>query len=228
MRSTPILASALVLAMAATSQAVAQQDPIIVGAAVAWVTCQGAAAAYLTVSLFRGRGRFRLRPHALKWLAIRDIMAVSGVGLLHSFCLAMTVAVITGYVGQYGTEALAGYGLGARLELMLVPIAFGVGAALTAAVGVNVGASILEERESLRKIVELDADFFEDGFSVVLDQLERFVVENVEVGNIAFDIGSRRRRRLLSSGALGLPARGPASARSGAHVRPWRGTAKRR
>ncbi len=35
MRSTPILASALVLAMAATSQAVAQQDPIIVGAAVA-------------------------------------------------------------------------------------------------------------------------------------------------------------------------------------------------
>ena len=40
----------------------------------------------------------------------------------------------------YGTEALAGYGLGSRLELMLVPIAFGMGAALTAAVGVNVGA----------------------------------------------------------------------------------------
>jgi len=51
------------------------------------------------------------------------------------------VVVVTGYVGRYGTEALAGYGLGARLELMLVPIAFGVGAALTAAVGVNVGAN---------------------------------------------------------------------------------------
>ncbi|MEM7044341.1 MAG: MATE family efflux transporter [Pseudomonadota bacterium] len=113
----------------------------IAGAAVAWVTCQGAAAAYLAISLFRGRGEFRLRPHALKWEAIKDIMAVSGLGLLHSFCLAMTVAVVTGYVGQYGTKALAGYGLGARLELMLVPIAFGVGAALTAAVGVNVGAN---------------------------------------------------------------------------------------
>ena len=70
-------------------------------------------------------------------------MKVGGLGLINSFCLAMTVAVITGYVGSYGTEALAGYGLGARLELMLIPIAFGVGAALTAAVGVNVGANQL-------------------------------------------------------------------------------------
>ena len=113
----------------------------IAGAATAWVICQGAAVAYLAAFLFQGRGRLRLRPQALQWAPIRDIMAVGGLGLLHSFCLAMTVAVITGYVGRYGTEALAGYGLGARLELMLVPIAFGVGAALTAAVGMNVGAN---------------------------------------------------------------------------------------
>lgn len=30
----------------------------------------------------------------------------------------LTVGVMTGFVGRYGTEALAGYGLGARLELM--------------------------------------------------------------------------------------------------------------
>lgn len=112
----------------------------LAGAATAWVICQGAASAYLMTLLLRGRGGFRLRPHLLKWAPIRDIMTVGGLGLIHSFCLAMTVAVITGFVGRYGTEALAGYGLGARLELMLVPIAFGVGAALTAAVGVNVGA----------------------------------------------------------------------------------------
>ena len=52
----------------------------------------------------------------------------------------MTVVVVTGFVGRYGTAALAGYGLGARLELMLVPMAFGIGGALTATVGVNVGA----------------------------------------------------------------------------------------
>lgn len=112
----------------------------IEGAAVAWVLCQGAAAAHLTVFLFRGKGQLRLRPHPFEWAPLRDIMKVGGLGLVHSFCLAMTVAVVTGYVGRYGTEALAGYGLGARLELMLVPIAFGIGAALTAAVGVNFGA----------------------------------------------------------------------------------------
>lgn len=113
----------------------------IAGAATAWIICQGASAAYLTYFLYRGKAGFRLRPHVLQWAPIRDIMAVGGLGLIHSFCLAMTVAIVTGYVGRYGTEALAGYGLGARLELMLVPIAFGVGAALTAAVGVNVGAN---------------------------------------------------------------------------------------
>lgn len=110
------------------------------GAATATVSCQGGAAAYLAWQLWRGAGRLRLRPQALAWAPFADIMRVGGIGLLNSFCMAMAVVVMTGYVGRYGTAALAGYGVGARLELMLVPIAFGVGAALTAAVGLNVGA----------------------------------------------------------------------------------------
>ena len=112
----------------------------VVGAAAALVICQGFAAAWLVMFLVRGKGRLRLRPHALQWAPFLDIMRVGGIGLINSICMAMTVVVVTGLVGRYGTEALAGYGLGSRLELMLVPIAFGVGAALTAAVGVNVGA----------------------------------------------------------------------------------------
>ena len=112
----------------------------VVGTAAALVICQGVAAVYLAMVLVRGRGRLRLRPHALHWASFRDIMKVGGLGLINSICMAMTVVVVTGFVGRHGTEALAGYGLGARLELMLVPIAFGVGAALTTAVGVNVGA----------------------------------------------------------------------------------------
>jgi putative MATE family efflux protein len=112
----------------------------VAGVATAMVICQGFAAAYLAIQLCRGKGRLRLRPYALRWAPIRDIMKVGGIGLINSICLAMTVVVVTGFVGRYGTEALAGYGLGARLELMLVPIAFGLGGALTAAVGINVGA----------------------------------------------------------------------------------------
>lgn len=112
----------------------------VAGTAAAMVGCQGAAALWLGQHLLRGRGRLRLRPCAPAWAPVADIMRVGGLGLINSTCMAMTVVVVTGLVGRYGTEALAGYGLGARLELMLVPIAFGVGAALTAAVGLNVGA----------------------------------------------------------------------------------------
>ena len=112
----------------------------VAGTATAMVVCQGLAAVYLAMHLIRGKGRLRLRPHALRLAPVRDIMKVGGIGIVNSLCMAMTVVVVTGFVGRYGTAALAGYGLGARLELMLVPIAFGVGGALTAAVGVNVGA----------------------------------------------------------------------------------------
>jgi Na+-driven multidrug efflux pump len=46
----------------------------------------------------------------------------------------------TAFVGSYGTVALAGYGVAARLEYILVPIAFGFGTALTAMVATNIGA----------------------------------------------------------------------------------------
>ena len=113
----------------------------VVGTAAALVICQGLAADYLVVLLVRGEGRIRLRQHAPQWAPVLHIMRVGGLGLIDSICMAMTVVIVTSLVGRYGTEALAGYGLGTRLELMLAPIAFGVGAGLTAAVGANVGAA---------------------------------------------------------------------------------------
>ena len=47
---------------------------------------------------------------------------------------------MTGYIGNFGANALAGYGIGARLELILTPIIFGIGAALTASVSINFGS----------------------------------------------------------------------------------------
>ena len=50
-----------------------------------------------------------------------------GIGLINSITIALNVVIITGFVSEFGVDALAGYGLGSRLELMLVPIAFGIG-----------------------------------------------------------------------------------------------------
>jgi putative MATE family efflux protein len=66
------------------------------------------------------------------------------VGLISSFSAVtanVTAMVMTGFVGRFGVAALAGYGIGVRLEFMLVPLSFGIGSALTTLVGVAAGAS---------------------------------------------------------------------------------------
>lgn len=52
----------------------------------------------------------------------------------------LTTILVTAIVARFGTAAIAGYGIGARLEFLQIPIAFGIGASLTTLVGVAVGA----------------------------------------------------------------------------------------
>jgi Na+-driven multidrug efflux pump len=52
----------------------------------------------------------------------------------------LTIAIATGFVGRFGPAAIAGYGVGSRLEYLLVPLAFGLGGPLVAIVGTNIGA----------------------------------------------------------------------------------------
>lgn len=112
----------------------------IAGPATAMIICQALAAVYLAAHLIQGHAAVTLRAQRIRWAPIADIMKVGGLGLINSTATAVTVITVTGFVGRYGTEALAGYGLGSRLELMLIPIAFGIGGALTVAVGANFGA----------------------------------------------------------------------------------------
>ena len=51
------------------------------------------------------------------------------------------IALATSYVAGFGSLAVAGFGIAARLEYILVPISFGIGSALTAMVATNLGAS---------------------------------------------------------------------------------------
>lgn len=113
----------------------------VTGPAVALIVCQGIAAAVMGAKLIRGHRGVTLTVQRLAWVPVKDIMKVGGLGLVNSAQIALTVILITGFVGRHGTAALAGYGLGSRLELMLVPVAFGIGGALTVAVGANFGAN---------------------------------------------------------------------------------------
>ena len=69
-----------------------------------------------------------------------DILKVGVPGLLNTAITNMSVAVLTGIAGQLGPETAIGYAMGARLEYILQPVAFGFGTAIVAMVGTNWGA----------------------------------------------------------------------------------------
>jgi len=101
---------------------------VLMGAILAWPILSGS-------SLVRLRWA-RLRPEFFA-----DILHVGGVGSLSALQTTLTVALTTGLVGAAaGPEAVAGYGTGTRLEYLLIPLVFGLGAPMVAMVGTSVGA----------------------------------------------------------------------------------------
>ncbi|MBS0541212.1 MAG: MATE family efflux transporter, partial [Proteobacteria bacterium] len=69
-----------------------------------------------------------------------EILHVGLLGSVTTLTASLAATLITSLVGQFGTAALAGYGIAMRLEFMLAPLAFGVGTGLTTLVGVAAGA----------------------------------------------------------------------------------------
>lgn len=134
--SQAILSGCLTLGIAGTSFA----GVGVLGPAFAIVLCQGLAGVALLLHARRGYLPIRITPQRFDPSAIKAIMRVGGLGMINSLTIVMSIVVVTGLIGQFGDDALGGYGLGSRLELMLVPIAFGIGGALTTAVGINIGA----------------------------------------------------------------------------------------
>jgi putative MATE family efflux protein len=114
----------------------------IAGAGIAYVTTFGIAAAAMAVVVFRRSSA--LRPTRadlrLEGPLFREILRVGGISVLSSFQTVLTAVIITGFVGRYGAPALAGYGVGLRLELLQIPLVFAVGQAMVVLVGTNIGA----------------------------------------------------------------------------------------
>jgi putative MATE family efflux protein len=114
----------------------------VAGAAASTVTVNAVGALGLLAWLSRpasglkllGSGR-RVDPAAL-----RGILQLALPSALSPLLTNGSIALATAYVAGFGTLAVAGYGIAARLEYILVPIAFGMGSALTAVVAANLGA----------------------------------------------------------------------------------------
>lgn len=77
---------------------------------------------------------------APRWALFADILKVGVPGLMNTAITNLSVVVLTGIAGQFGPKAAVGYAMGARLEYIMQPIAFGFGTAIVAMVGTNWGA----------------------------------------------------------------------------------------
>jgi putative MATE family efflux protein len=114
----------------------------LAGVATGLIVAYALAALFLFWFLHSGRGRLKLKfgAVALQREMFFDILKVGAVSAIGPFQVVLTVLILTRLVAGFGTEALAGYGIGARLEFLLVPIAFAVGVASVPMVGMAMGA----------------------------------------------------------------------------------------
>jgi putative MATE family efflux protein len=95
------------------------------GVAIAQVLSFSAGAGYILWRMTgpHARLRFRLTGFRLRPEMIKDM-----------------VVLLAKLAASFGTEALAGFGIGVRLELLLVPIAFAIGVACVPMVGMAIGS----------------------------------------------------------------------------------------
>jgi putative MATE family efflux protein len=116
------------------------------GVALGTMVAYGAGALWLWRRLISGRERLKLhvRSTQLVWPLFADILKVGGVACLSPTQAIATMLVCTALVAPWGTQVLAGYGIGQRLEFLLIPISFGIGVAAVPMVGMAIGAGLIE------------------------------------------------------------------------------------
>lgn len=114
----------------------------IAGAAASTVSCHALAAVVLATRL--AGGGIGIRLHRQGWrpqpAVLRSLLALGLPTAMSPLLSNACIATATALIATHGTAALAGFGLAARLEYIVLPIAFGFGSALTTLVATNIGA----------------------------------------------------------------------------------------
>jgi len=110
------------------------------GAGIAVVLTTAITVAGLAWYIWSGRAVVRPKLSGLRKALFVDILRVGAVGSISTLQTTLVFVLTTALVGRGGPDAVAGYGTGARLEYLLIPLVFGLGAPLVALVGTNIGA----------------------------------------------------------------------------------------
>jgi putative MATE family efflux protein len=138
----------------------------VAGAGVAVVVYYLAAAIVLIVYMRSARTSLHLPFDArlIKWRLLGDILRVGGLSAIGTIQANLTVVLVTGAVGLFGTDAIAGYGIASRLDYIQIPLLFALGSAALTMVGVNIGAGQVRRAERIAWV----AAFFAAGVTEIL------------------------------------------------------------
>lgn len=126
----------------------------------AWATL--IARAFLTVTgfyvLYKGNNRVKPNFRNFKFnnKILKEIITVGLPASLGQSGAALGFIVLNGFIVSYGTATLAAFGMVNRVTSLVMQPAMGIGAALTAVVGQNMGANQLERVvEAFKKATKL-------------------------------------------------------------------------
>src|SRR3984885_5034927 len=101
-------------------------------------------AAFLIWYLVSGRSRLNLNFSAFRFQRgmFFDILKVGAVSCLSPLQTVLTILIFTKIIAGFGTETLAGYRMGSRLDFLVVAIAFASGGAPVPTVALAIGAGL--------------------------------------------------------------------------------------
>ena len=170
------------------------------GVAAGQLTAFTLGAIFLAWYLVSGRSRLTLNFKGFRFQRdmFFDILKVGAVSCLSPLQTVLTVLIFTKILAGYGTETLAGYGMGSRLEFLLTPIAFAFGVASVPMVGMAMGAGLVTRARQVAWTAGAAA-----GITVGADRADRRG-DAVALG-FAVHQRSRRHRRGVFLSGLGRP-----------------------
>lgn len=110
---------------------------------------------YILATLFLVRGMrssqsvISLSIAPLNARLFKDILGVGLLSAIGTVQINLTVTVVTATVGLFGADAIAGYGIASRLDYIQIPLLFGLGTAVMAMVGTNLGAGQIQRAQRI-------------------------------------------------------------------------------
>ena len=162
------------------------------GAAYATVTARGLGMIIGLFVLFKGRSGIKLRPHKLR-IDLNLMWRIVKIGIfssLQALLRNISQMAITRIVAVYGTFAIAAYGIGMRVRMVVMMPGFGLATATATLVGQNLGTQDPERAEKSGYLSVLFYEIFMVSLGILFFIFARQVVGIFNSQTEVIDVGS--------------------------------------